>query len=449
MPDFEVAVLGLVNAGSSGSPDWRYRRIGILDSYTALDVVVRYNDVGAWSVTMPLGAPQTAYMKPGVRLAVWLPDMAYPVISGPLTAIDRQWSDEAPGPGLAVYSGTCDNQVLSERAAWPTPGQAPVLGSDAAGYRLPDAYYGDNKPTSVERFIRKLAYDNFGPGAWAPRQEPGYAHTDPSTWPAATATPSTTYQLRFETLLESLQARVESGDDGASGKVPMGFRWAYNRSTEKIELVVFKPTQNPKPGVRFSREIGNLLSFDYKLIAPKAVRYVMGLQSDDSDHPEMQDLWIGDKTDQAPEWGSHAEVFVDHTDVPFYQRDKDNKIIWPNGTPTPGQHPVNNWDAINRALDADYQESGATASLSVTPINTVGCRIGRDYWLGDRVSVQMDGVQITEVLREIHLTDGPDGPVIEPTIGTFNASETPAIYSNIRQIWKAVERLQRLRGGRR
>ncbi|TDD97176.1 Gp37-like protein [Actinomadura rubrisoli] len=447
--EFRIDVLKLVNMGTLASPLWRWRRSGIVDSYTQLDCIVRYNAVGSWVLHMPLNAPQTALLVPGCRVAIWLPDMSLPVLSGPLRTIEREWSEDAPGPGVVRFSGVCDNTILAERLVWPNGDQGLTLGPDAAGYRQPFAYSGNNTLVSMERTLHELPYFNFGPGAYEPRREKGVYHLPPGAWPSPDSQPKTGWKLRFVPLLEALQARVESALDDVDGVIPMGFRWVWDPTIEQIRLQTFNPNQNPAGGVKFSKEIGNLRSYTYSINAPKANYFMMGLRNDDETHPEWQDLWIGDKRSETPEWGTHAEAYLDHTDISFYRRDGDDKIIWPHNPPQPGDKPSPDWDAINMALNSDAKENAATASLSVTPINTVGCRVGRDYWLGDRVHVEIDEEALTEVLREIHLSDGSDGPLIEPTIGTPDATETPAIYTDISRLWQAVTRLQRLQGGRK
>jgi hypothetical protein len=97
---------------------------------------------------------------------------------------------------------------------------------------------------------------------------------------------------------------------------------------------------------------------------------------------------------------------------------------------------------LDQAADEAIAESAATASLSISPVDTPSLRYGHDYEVGDIVSVLVDGQLITDVLREVHLSDGDDGPAIKPLVGTDGATETPTIYREIRKLWNSLRKLE-------
>ena len=56
-----VESLDLVQVGS----DWRWVRTGQIDRWLKVEVIVRYNDVGSWSLTLPMAGPQADLLGPG------------------------------------------------------------------------------------------------------------------------------------------------------------------------------------------------------------------------------------------------------------------------------------------------------------------------------------------------------------------------------------------------
>jgi hypothetical protein len=178
------------------------------------------------------------------------------------------------------------------------------------------------------------------------------------------------------------------------------------------------------------------------MVAPKADWVLLGLDQDTSDKPETQNLWIADQRTQDTDWRVSTEIYSEHTDVSMYKRDANDAIII--GT---DNKPVIDTDAINTAIAADVQNNAAVGALSIEPIDSVGSTFGTDYWLGDLVTVVIAGTEITDVLREVHLTEDVNGPVVTPTIGTQDASQTPQLYTEIRKIWDAVNRSRRVKQG--
>lgn len=437
MSIFTVEVTQLQNVAG----DWRHRRIGQIDSYLSLETITRYNDVGTWSLKMLSGTPQAALLGPGTGIVVWGEGMSRPLLSGPVTAVQRLWSDQDSGPGSIVFSGVDHNTLLAEHICMPDPGNglstADSLGLGSNRQSVP--YYGDGSAYSLERMIYELVYMNLGPGAWAPRQLKGVSVPASGAWPASTTAPLTTFKLRFDNLLEALKSRTETDKDG--NKVYKGYRMVWNPLTEKVELQVFTP--NSTAQTRFSSEIGNLRSYSYQLSAPKA-NFIWGLlDTEDDAKPQTQNLYYINNSGNAANslWQVLAETSIEHSDIQLLKHNPtDNAVVIDDIT----HKATVQTDLINTTLNKDATDLGPMGSLSVEPINTLGSKFGVDYWLGDLVTVAVDGTEITDILREVHVTDSPDGPVITPTIGDASATETPAVYKDVKKLWDSVRRLQRL-----
>lgn len=141
-----------------------------------------------------------------------------------------------------------------------------------------------------------------------------------------------------------------------------------------------------------------------------------------------------------PEWYRNSERFYDRRDIPVAWNTAHTSLIDPS-TGSPADPGVYNPLFDQATLEA-WDENGPKATLSMTPIDTESVKYGRDYHVGDIVTVEIDGVSFTEVLREVRLSDGDDGPRITPTLGDSQASSTPTIYKTVRRLWSKVRRLE-------
>ncbi|MEU7863482.1 hypothetical protein [Nonomuraea sp. NPDC049141] len=513
----------------------QYERIGVVEQYTSLDVITRYNAVGSWSLTVPSGTPEAARLAPGGGIIVWIDGLPRPVMSGPITSVAHAWSADQPGKGQITYTGVSDETLLWSRVTLPVPG--------ASIYeQTQDRYtYSSQAATALGH----LVYVNAGPGARADRIIP---RLDVPTYGFGRRVDVST---RFDVLGTKLQEIAASA----------GIGWRLRQGlADRVSFESYQPKSGESGAVRFSPEDGNLAAFDYSLTAPTATRFVVAAQGEgrfrwltqyddgqaktfNDTNPQVQYLgsgWtygpnrkLGDYfndvhytpnisssarfsftgtgiqfiTERSPdagpvniyldgvlvasptfnqatpqyqvvgwerqnlafgehvveivntstkrlvvdafrvtglpsvayEWSSTPiERFVDRRDIPV-QRGNDGTPINPDsGAPADPAALTQ----LDQAADEAITESAATAALSITPIDTPTVRYGHDYEVGDVVSVQIDGQTITDVLREVRLSDGAEGPSIKPVIGSDGASATPNIYREIRRLWSSLRKLE-------
>lgn len=119
------------------------------------------------------------------------------------------------------------------------------------------------------------------------------------------------------------------------------------------------------------------------------------------------------------EWGDRIETFVDASDI-------------------------DDPDVLVQRGDEELVTAGATAGLSISPVDIPAMRYGVDYFLGDTVSVEVEGERIVQPVSEVKITVGRDGAVTTPTIGDPDiASESPALYARVRSIAKRVGLVER------
>jgi hypothetical protein len=145
------------------------------------------------------------------------------------------------------------------------------------------------------------------------------------------------------------------------------------------------------------------------------------------------------------DWRRNSERFYDRRDIPVAWNTAHTSLIDPSnvvdGVPQDADPAVYR-PLLDQATLEAWDENGPKASLSLSPIDTVAVKYGRDYRVGDIVTVDVNGLLFSEVLREVRLSDGDDGPRITPTIGDSQASSTPNLYRTVRQLWTKVRRLE-------
>ncbi|WP_433224464.1 siphovirus ReqiPepy6 Gp37-like family protein [Microtetraspora malaysiensis] len=404
------------------------RRTGVIEHYTVLDVIPRYCDVGSWTVTVPAGSADADLLQPGHGVVIWTEGYDKPVLSGSLEQIKHSWSAGDPGQGSVTFSGRSDEVVLWSRATYPQPDRS-VTEQTADTYSV---------SAPAGRAITDIVNLNAGPGARASRRVRGLTVTPSGDGPAVQFT------SRFDVLGERCRSVAL-----AAG---LGFR-AVQTATDEIGFEVFIPRDRSETVV-FSKD-RNLREFEYTMRAPEAQRFFLAAQGEGSlryilpfiqDTPGssgvVPDVYETSNSSEPPTgaWYTYwTERFLDRRDIPLAYNESRQVIVPETEQPATPEELAAMPTAANEGA-VDFAES---AALSITPIQTPDLVFGRDYMLGDRVSVEINGVYLTDILREVRLSDSnTEGPSIRPVIGTDDSTETPFIYQQVRKLWANLRQLE-------
>ncbi|WP_162795865.1 siphovirus ReqiPepy6 Gp37-like family protein [Nonomuraea lactucae] len=389
-----------------------YIRVGVVEQYTSLDVISRFNNIGSWTLTVPADSREASILQPGGGIIIWIEGVARPVMSGPTTGVTRAWSADQPGRGLVTYTGVSDEWLLWSRITLPVPGNT-IANQTADRYSL-------TGPAAAA--LRQLVNVNAGPAARADRIIPNL--DAPSQSFGRTLSVST----RFDVL------GVKCAEVAASA----GIGWRLRQgTTDRLTFEPYTPRVHDDGEVVFSPDAGTLASYSYRLAAPTASRAILAAQG------EGRNRWLRQYDDPSPaphEWfRTPLERFVDRRDVPVAQG-ADGSPVDPENPSTPADPEA--LAQLDQAAAEALAESQALGELSVTPIDTDLLRYGVHYQVGDVVTVDIHGQVVTDVLREVRLTDGADGPRVQPVIGTDGASATPGLYREVRRIWNSIKKLE-------
>lgn len=254
----------------------------------------------------------------------------------------------------------------------------------------------DTRRGPAEDVLRGYVDANLGPGAAVERRLAGL------TLPASQARgASVVANGRYQSLLELAQVV------GLAGGI--GFRLVQVGLGLQLEVRV--PADRRRDAV-FSAGLGNLAGFDYSETAPTATYAYVGGQGEGAARTIVQGGAAG-----AP---YRAEVFKD-------QRDTDELA------------------ALEQSRDEALTEGAGTTALALSPIDTGSVAYGREYALGDIVTVLVDGEQLQDVVREVKLTYDTSGTKLAPVVGTPGARdpEVPRLFDALHRLALRQSRLER------
>lgn len=364
-----------------------------LTGWTTLDCTRRFNEPASGSFEIPARPEVMAQLQPGRRVVVIRDGQVW--AAGPMEIPqDYAWGigeSSEPDPGKVTVNFSDDLAVAAGYITWPMPGAAWSAQPATAARQI--------TATNAETIIRTLVNENCGPGALAARRIPHLA-----LGAVAGVGTSTSVTTRMEPLLDA--CRRVAGDGGG-----LGFRTRQDGT--QILFEVFAPADRTATA-RFSAGLGNLRSVQFKLSAPTVTHaLVAGAEAT----PRVF-LEVPDAAAAAAWW--RVEKYVD------------------------GPVANDNDGELTAAGRTELAAGAAPVELATVTVDTDDLRAGRDFDLGDRVTVQLPtGLEVTDVVRSIHLQADPDaGEYVSTLVGSPEATTDPKTVQLIRELGRRLGRLE-------
>jgi hypothetical protein len=337
------------------------RREGEIDDFLRFTMLLRFNRTSSWTLEVDAQSPAAALLD--ITGGIIVERDGFVLLSGPV--LSRR-SINAGGRRTITYAGVDDTAALEVRLALPVPAGPPYT---AVEY--------DDKSGPAETVLRHYVDRNLGPGATVERRLPYL--TFPADLGRGT---SVRGRGRFHMLLELLQPLALAGGD-------LGFRIV--QVDNALEFQVYVPADRTRTAV-FSEEFGNLAGHDYSQTRPVANYVYVGGQGEGTARAVVE----GGDAASITTFG-RREQFRDRRDL--------------DTTAT-----------LEQARTEALAETQAETALSISPIDTAAVSYGRDYRLGDRVTVVIEGEAVKDVVREVVLTLSLDrGEELTPVVGTPGA----------------------------
>jgi hypothetical protein len=365
--------------------DTALRRTGQIEDFTGLVMPLRFNAVSGWQLTLDAHSEGAQLL--GLPGGIIVERDGVTLLSGPVTNAQRVLSGD--GETLTV-TGVDDTVWLERRLALPVPMGPPYT---AATY--------DDRSGVAETVMRGYVDANLGPTAAAARRLPHFALA-----PDLGRGASVRGRARFHTLLELLQRLALAGGD-------LGFRIVQVDTT--LEFQVYAPSDRTATAI-FGFDFGNLVAYDYVLAAPSTDYVYVGGQ--------------GEGTARVFVEGGDQAVIDVHGRIETFRDRRDTDAV----------------EVLEQERATALLEGVGKTVLSITPVDTDAVAFGRDYLLGDRVTVVIDGEPIRDVVREVQLSlTGDRGEVISPVVGTPGASSptVPALFDAARRLSRRLSSLER------
>ncbi|MFE5092089.1 siphovirus ReqiPepy6 Gp37-like family protein [Streptomyces sp. NPDC056638] len=398
--------------------DKNMNRIGEIDEWISLDFSVRLSQEGSWQLLIKDGTPQSKLIEKGGGVAIWQEGVSKPLLSGQVDVFQKYWTTvQHTGPGSLYIGGKCHNTLTYRRLVWPDPAR-PVSDQwkNLLGYR-------PLRPTGTGDQIRSEMSYAFGPDALPERRIGNVVFK-------ASATSGDIWDTsRWDVLGTKLEEWMD--------KRSLAYRCIYNASTQKIDVEIFKPVDRSKE-VRFSPELGNLREYIWTLNAPKITRAIVGCAGEGPRRYFLQKI----DTATEAEWGMQIEGFVDRRDIGLMV-DKTGTLVKATDDMT-----TDDFNAAKKAADDAatnvLAEGVKSGNFQIYPIDTADCLFGRDYFVGDIVTVAVDGTEYSDVVREVTISvdDGGNAIDVNPKIGEQGSGEPLNLYKTVYDMQKKLRKLE-------
>jgi hypothetical protein len=367
-----------------------------LADWTSLDVTVRFNEPGSGTVTLVAHPYVMEQLQPGNRLVVIRDRSIW--MAGPMEITqDYSWGigseGEAP-PGQVTVNFSDDLAVVAGYLTWADPAATWANQPDTAAYAL--------TATNAETIIRTLVDLNCGPGAQAARQIPNFVLDA-----AAGVGTTTTVSTRFEGLLAA--CRRVAVDGGG-----LGFR--VRQDAGQLLFGCYAPADLTATA-RFSPGLGNLRSLTYKQSAPTVTHALV--QGSEVESPADRIFTEVADTAAAAAWWRVEQLVSGSAE-----------------TDAAGELTQEGTEAL--------AEGAEPVELATVTVDTEDLRAGRDFGLGDRVTVALPtGLEVADIVRSIHLQATPgSGEHVTSLVGSPSATTNPQMVRLVRELGRRLGRIE-------
>ncbi|MFJ5066527.1 siphovirus ReqiPepy6 Gp37-like family protein [Kitasatospora sp. NPDC088556] len=398
--------------------DRNLRRVGEIDTWIKLDMIVRFCQQGSWQLLIKAGTDQAALLQKGGGISVYQDGVTKPVLTGQIEFFQKYWTTvQHTGEGSLFVGGKCDNKTAYSRLALPDP-TVPVSEQYKANSNRPvTGRAGSALLWELEHAV--------GASALPDRRVPGLA------LPASADIGDPINEvLRFD----SLGTLFEKWTDSKS----VGYRLVYNADAQKIDLEVYTPRDRSKE-VRFSRELGNLREYVWSLTAPRVTRVIVACQGEGEERYLYQQI----DSEAEAEWGVLIEQLLDRRDLPLKTDPATGKPVKARAETTDAEFETAK-KAVLDAASAALQQGERNGNFQIYPIDTEQVQFGRDYFVGDLVTVSDDGVDYVDILREVNITveDGGKALTVRPKIGEQGTGDPLNLYKTVNELREKLKKLE-------
>jgi hypothetical protein len=399
--------------------DAALNRIGIIDTWISMDVVVRYCQPGTWQILVAAGTPQSDLLQKGGGVAIYQDGVDLPIITGQIESFQHYWtSDQHSSLGSLYFGGKCDNKLAYNKLAFPDPTKAAT-----------QQWQADDSGRKVSGSAGHLVWSELnqamGSGALANRQQAGVV---------IGSDVNLGKQVSDNLQWDVIGTKMESWIDTTT----TGYRFLYDPNAKAINLQLFTPRDLSK-NIRFSKELGNLREFTWNLTAPTVTRVIVACQGAGKNRYLYQQI----DTDSEAEWGLQIEQFLDRRDLPIKADPTTGAAVKADLSVTDEDFATAKQAVLDAATEA-LTNGAKNGNFQLYPVDTPQIKFGRDYFVGDVVTISIDGVDYTDIVREVSITVDQGGQVetVAPSIGEQGSGNPLNLYKTVFDMREKLRRLE-------
>lgn len=369
-----------------------------LTGWTKLTCEINFNRPAAGSVRLPAHPEVMQLLQPGNRLVVIRDQSIW--CAGPLEEPqDYVWDlEQDPDPGTVTVRFSDDLARVAGYLTYPEPSKT------FASQTTSSDVVRQITATTAETIIRALVNENCGPGALEARRIERLVLDD-----VAGVGSTRSLSTRFEPLLDA--CRTVAAPDG------LGFR--TRQVGDEIRFGVYAPVDRTSTA-RFSAGLGNLRKVSFTMAAPLATSELVQGGNDPDDGPGNTRVYVEVTSGHAADW-YRVEKLIDKT-----------------GTAN------DSGGELTQAGTLALGEDNPQASLATVTVDTEDLKAGRDYGLGDKVTVVLPtGLEVADIVQTIRLEADPDeGELVTSVIGNNDKTTTTATVRTVRDLARRLGRLE-------
>ena len=366
------------------------RIVGVLPT-GSFKLTLRFNEVGSWSLKVPREATPAGWPAPGSGL-IFLREGRV-VASGQVDEESFSWSaDGSNGGGSYELTGDTDLGRIAYRVVYPRPDRPWSSQNEDAHFLSEDV---------ASTVLRRIVTHQTGPDALPSRRVPGL-RLRPGEAPIGK---TLRVKLRFTPLLDALRSVALDGGGLAFDVV--------DDLGGGLEFRTWQPVDRTDVAL-FGVEVGNVVSLQVRRASPVATVALVAGQGEGTQRVTVE---VSD-ADAADRWG-RRELFVDARGS-----DELSELI--------------------REGEETLADSGEQTAISAVILDTPTTQWGRDFGLGDRVSVLTPFGQVSDLVREVEIeVDEAGVETTRSVIGTADPMTDDPLAATVEKLTKRISQLER------
>lgn len=316
-----------------------------------------FNGVGTWSLTLPAEHRAVPYLRaPGSGIIITNRVTGKIEMSGPTSKPTKKATSQDP-KGMVTISGLSDDCIVYDTMSWPEPSNTDVTTQQ---------FSHDTRTGTADALIRAYVSNNIGPAApnsWRKKGFKGALTLGPAP---AIPGPTLTKSPRFQNLGDLLsEISLESGGVVA---------WRVVQVGSVLQLQTYNPMDRTL-FIRLDISNGTLSDQNVEFAPPEVTRIVVAGQGQMTDRHFV--LTSTTQSVQAEDdWGRVIEQFKD-------QRNTDDET-----------------EMVNSGLGILNDKGFTKVAVKATPANDMTMVFMKDFFLGDKVKVVIDGQETTSYITE-------------------------------------------------